>query len=250
MGFHLRSKGEPPANMGRAMARMLLFFVVVIFCTRVLARVPVVGAIFQIPFLGFWFTAILLSGLAAKLGSDAVDYSARRRLVQSLGSVDTPHHKGKLGALLLSQGRARKAIPLLEAAVEGDATSLEWRYQLGLARLRGKADASSALAAFDSVLAEDDDFKFGAAMLMSAEAALAAGYPDNALLRVGRFERDQGPSPSSALLRAKVLKKAGRRAESNAALDELPGLFKRATKREASRSWAIRLWALVLRLIP
>lgn len=232
------------------MGRMLLFFVVVIFCTRLLAGLPVVGAIFRIPFLGYWFTAILLSAVVAKLGADAVDFSARRRLARSLGSVDTPHHKGKLGSLLLSQGRARKAIPLLEQAVEGDPSSLEWRYRLGLARLRGKADPSAALAAFDSVLAEDDHFAFGAVMLLSAEAAFEAGYPDNALLRVERFEREEGPSPTSALLRAKVLKKAGRRSEAHAALDELPGLFKTAPKREASQSWAIRMRALVLRLIP
>lgn len=233
-----------------AMGRMLLFFVVVIFCTRLLAGLPVIGAIFRIPFLGFWFTAILLSALAAKFGSDAVDFTARRRLRQSLGSVDTPHHKGKLGSLLLAQGRATKAIPLLEEASSGDPSSLEWRYRLGLARLRGKGDPSAALSAFDSVLAEDDEFGFGSAMLHSAEAALAAGFPDNALLRIERFERDQGPSPSSALLRARVLKKAGRRDEAHAALDELPKLFKGARGRDASRSWAIRLRALVLRLIP
>ena len=234
----------------RAMGRMLLFFVVVIFCTRLLAGVPVIGAIFRIPFLGFWFTAILLSALAAKFGSDAVDFTARRRLRQSLGSVDTPHHKGKLGSLLLAQGRATKAIPLLEAASAGDPTSLEWRYRLGLARLRGRGDPSAALSAFDSVLAEDDEFGFGSAMLHSGEAAFAAGYPDNALVRIDRFEREQGPTPASALLRGRVLKKAGRRSEALAALDEIPGLCKSAPKREASRSWAIRMRALVLRLFP
>ncbi len=232
------------------MLRFILFFAAVLVLTRILAGLPIVGALFGIPFMGFWFTAILLSVAMAKLGSDAMDHRARRNLERSLGAVDTPHHKGKLGALLLSQGRAKKAIPLFEAAVEGDPTSLEWRYRLGMARLQGEADPKAALAAFDSVLGEDDEFGFGAAMLLSAQAAKAAGYPDNALERVRRYELGQGPTPESALLRAELHKSKGDRGASNAALDEIPGLVRLAPKRQASRSWAIRWRALIVRLLP
>ncbi|QDV07937.1 hypothetical protein Poly30_34730 [Planctomycetes bacterium Poly30] len=232
------------------MLRLLAFFVAVIFFTRFLATLPIIGAIFRIPFLGFWFTAILLSAIFAKLGSDAVDYRARRNLEKSLGAVDTPHHKGKLGALLLAQGRARRAIPLFEEAAVGDPTSLEWRHKLGMARLQAKDDPAAALAAFDSVLEEDVDYGFGSAMLLSAEAAKEAGFPDHALDRVQRFEREHGPTPLSALLRAELLKAAGDRAGANAALDEIPRLAKHAPKNAQSQSWSLRIRALMLRLLP
>lgn len=232
------------------MGRFLLFFAAVIFLTRVLAGIPFVGRLFQIPFLGFWFTAILLSLVIARAGTEALDRRARKSLEKSLGAVDTPHHKGKLGALLLAQGRAKKAVPLFEAAAEGDPESLEWRYRLGLARLRAGGDPRAALDALDSVLAEDDEYAFGEAMLASARAAQAAGFPDNAAERVARFERDQGPSPESVLLRAEVLKGQGRRKEAMSTLDELGALNKGPRGRGGVSRWSAWFRALRMRLLP
>ena len=62
------------------MLRFLLFFAAVFFLTGLLAQVPVVGGLFRIPFLGFWFTAILLSAVLAKAGTEAVDAGRRRAL--------------------------------------------------------------------------------------------------------------------------------------------------------------------------
>ena len=191
------------------MARLLIFFVCVFILTGFLAQLPVVGALFRIPFLGFWFTALLVSAVAAKLGAEAIDAGARRRLERSLGAVDTPHHKGKLGVLLLAQGKVRRAIPLLEAASEGDPGSLELRYRLGEARLRAGRDAEAAQRALDSVLREDEEYAYGGAMLRSAEASRDAGDVSGALERVTRFEQNHGATPESALLRARLLRAAG-----------------------------------------
>jgi hypothetical protein len=152
--------------------------------------------------------------------------------------------------MLLAQGRARKAVPLFEEAAAGDPTSLEWRYRLGMARLKAGDDPAAALQALDSVLAEDVEFGFGSAMLLSARAAKEAGHPDHAVDRVERFERNHGPTPESALLRAELLKAGGDRAGANAALDEIPRLAKLAPKRGQSQSWSVRLRALKLRLFP
>ncbi|MEM9381697.1 MAG: tetratricopeptide repeat protein [Planctomycetota bacterium] len=230
------------------MLRLLGFFVVVFVLTGVLARMPVVGAVFRIPFLGFWFTAILLSVVLAKVGADAVDHRARRALERSLGSVDTPHHKGKLGALLLSQGRARKAIPLFEDAARGDPGSLEFRYRLGQARLQARQDPRAALADLDAVLGVDEEHGFGDAMLLSADAARRAGDPEDALRRVERFERNHGPSPQSALMRGRLLKGLGRAEDAGRAFDEVGILARAAPAHSASRSWTWPVRALLARV--
>lgn len=230
------------------MLRLLGFFVAVFFLTGVLAQVPVVGAAFRIPFLGFWFTAILLSAVFAKLGTDAVDARARRSLERSLGSVDTPHHKGKLGSLYLSQGRPKKAVPLFEAAAAGDPESLEWRYRLGESRLAAGEDPERVLADLDAVLEIDEEYAFGSAMLTAAEAARRAGEPEAALRRVERFERNHGPSPRSALMRGRLLKALDRRDEADQAFGEVGPLARSAPRHVASRSWTWSLRAALARV--
>ena len=233
----------PPTRM----ARLLIFFVCVFVLTGFLAQLPLVGALFRIPFLGFWFTALLVSAVAAKLGAEAVDAGARRRLQRSLGAVDTPHHKGKLGALLLSQGKAGRALPLLEAAVEGDPSSLELRYRLGEARLRAGADPAAARDALDSVLREDEEYAYGGAMLRSAEAARGAGDVAGALERVARFERNHGASPESAFLRARLLREGGDPAGARVALGEVVPLAVSSGRGGASRTWTWRLRTMLAR---
>ena len=229
------------------MARLLIFFVSVFVLTGFLAQLPLIGALFRIPFLGFWFTALIVSAVAAKLGTEAVDAGARRRLERSLGAVDTPHHKGKLGALLLSQGKARRAIPLLEAASAGDPSSLELRYRLGEARLSAGADPLEALDALDSVLRADEEYAYGGAMLRSVEAARAGKRWAGALERVARFERNHGPTPESTLLRARTLLATGEVEAAGRAFDEVAPLAAASGRRGASRTWTWKLKAMLAR---
>lgn len=229
--------------------RFVGFFIAVLLLTPVLAGLPVVGAVFRIPFLGFWFTAILLSALFAKIGTEAVDAGRRKSLERSFGSVDTPHHKGKLGALYLTQGRARKAIPLLEEAAAGDPETVEWRYRLAQAMARVRGLEEEGICAIDSVLEEDEEHAFGASMLLSAELYLNAGRPEDALARAERFEHNHGASPESALLRGRALKSLGRSDEAAAAFDQVGDLAASLPSYSGSRSWTWRMRALWAKLV-
>lgn len=209
------------------MVRFLIFFVAVFFLTGVLAQVPVLGGLFRLPFLGFWFTAILLSAVLAKVGTEAVDVGQRKALERSLGSVDTPHHKGKLAGLYLSQGRPKKALPLFREAMVADPTSLEWRYGFARAAEAGsEEDRRRAAEILDGVLAEDEEHAYGSAMLLSARLQRSLTAPAAALERIQRFERNHGPSPESALLRGQMAAATGDKAAAAAAFGEAGQLAK------------------------
>lgn len=226
------------------MLRFLIFFVAVFFLTGLLAQVPLVGGLFRIPFLGFWFTAILLSAVLAKAGTEAVDAGRRRALERSLGSVDTPHHKGKLAGLHLSQGRARRALPLFREALEMDPESLEWRY--GFARAAaavGGDERVRGLEVLEGLLAEDEEHGYGAAMLLAARLDHSLARHDAASERIARFERNHGPAPESALLRARVERARGNAAAEAAALDEAAALASSHPGTRGSRGWTFR-WRL------
>ena len=229
--------------------RFVGFFLAVLLLTPVLAGLPVVGAVFRIPFLGFWFTAILLAALFAKIGTEAVDAGRRKSLERSFGSVDTPHHKGKLGALYLTQGRARKAIPFLEEAVAGDPETVEWRYRLAQAKSHVHGLEEEGIEAIESVLSEDEEHAFGASMLLSAELYFKAGKSDMALARAESFERNHGASPESALLRGRALKHLGRTNEAAAAFEQVGELAGSLPAYSGSRSWTWKLRAMWARLL-
>lgn len=229
------------------MLRLLGFFTAVFALTWVLAQLPIVGVLFRIPFLGFWFTAILLSAVLAKLGTEALDHRARKSLERQLGAVDTPHHKGKLASLWLSQGKPKRAVPLFEEAVAGDPESLQWRYRLAQARFESGAAPGEVIGPLEHVLDEDEEFAFGAPMLLSARAHLADGKGDEALERVARFDRNHGPAPESALLRGRILKALDRRDEANRAFDDVGKLAKTMPGHATSRGGTPRLRAFVAR---
>ena len=117
------------------MLRLIGFFILVFMLMGILQHVPIVGAVFRIPFLGFWVTAILLSVVLSRLAVRTVDRRRFTSLQRQLGAVETPHNQGKLGMLLLNQGQYRRAIPQLQRACEGEPDSAEWHYRLGCALL-------------------------------------------------------------------------------------------------------------------
>lgn len=216
--------------------RFLLFFVAVFLLTGVLAQVPGVGVLFRIPFLGFWFTAILLSALLARAGTVAVDAGRRRALERTLGAVETAHHKGKLAALHLAQGHRRRALPLFAEAMAMAPESLEWRYGFARAAEGGGAEERArGLEVLEAVLAEDEEHAFGDAMLLAARMHRAAGDGEQALDRVHRFERNHGPSPESALLRGRLLKGLGDGDAAGRAFDEALALAR--SHRGARAPW-------------
>ena len=78
------------------MLRLVGYFIAVLIVMRVLSYVPIVGAIFHIPFLGFFAAAAVVSLLIRYWGEALL---SRRRFValkRQLGGVETPHNQGKL----------------------------------------------------------------------------------------------------------------------------------------------------------
>jgi hypothetical protein len=124
--------------------RLLGYFVVVLLALHLLRLLPFVGAIFDVPILGFWGAAILVSLVASKATATAMDTRKLSRRIRDLGHVDTPHNQGKLGSLLAGERRFRRALPHLERAVAGEPDVAEWRYRLGCALLGSGCPKPSA----------------------------------------------------------------------------------------------------------
>lgn len=223
------------------MVRLIGFFLVVLLLLHGLRAVPVIGAIFRVPLFGFWITAILLSAVLSKLAAMALDRRKVRQLMRRLGAVDTPHNQGKLGTLLVTQGRFREAREPLERATAGEPDSAEWWYRLGCARI-GSRDPVGAVAALERAVAIDEDHAYGAALLRLAEARTQAGEGGPALDTLERFTRTHGPNPESAYRRGRALRALGRSSEARAAFAEVPVLAEQVARyqRRAASAWVAR----------
>jgi Flp pilus assembly protein TadD len=221
------------------MLRLAGFFVATLVVLHFLRLVPVIGHVFDIPILGFWGAAILVSAAASKLADAALSRRRMHRRLRDLGHVETPHNQGKLGTLLAGDGRNREAIPHLERAVLGEPNVAEWRYRLGCALLRTRRPAEAA-AALEQAAAIDEEHAYGAVLARLAEARLAAGNPEGALEAIRRRERNHGPDAESAYRRGLAEKAIGRKAEARASFAETRKLAGSAARfqRAQARKWA------------
>lgn len=230
--------------MGAVLRLVAFFFACLVLLSllrSVLGGVPVIGWILNVPFLGFWVVAVGLSALLARLGRDALDRRKRAELVRSLGAVDTPHNMGKLGSLLLAQGRSRRALEYLDQAAEGEPQVAEWHYRRGQARFNLR-QLGPALESLQRALELDDEHAYGAVRMLEARCLLGLGQPEVALEALEILERYHGPSPESAYRRGVVLRSLGRREEARVALDEVAELARTAARyqRRASAGWVWR----------
>jgi len=225
--------------------RLIGFFVLVLVLLQVLRALPVVGGVFQVPLLGFWLTAILLSVLFSKLAADALDRRKANALQRQLGAVDTPHNKGKLGVLLLTQRRYRKALPYLEQAYDGEPESTEWAYRLGVARLRS-GDHDGAVEALERAIATNEEYAYGQVRMRLAETLAKRGDHEQALACLERFELNHGPNPESAFRRGSSLRALGRKPDARAAFEEVARLASQLARfqRKGAAVWVARAqWA-------
>ena len=223
------------------MLRLIGFFVLVLVCMRILSAVPVLGRLMDVPFLGFWVTAILVSAAIAKLASRSVDRRKLARQKQALGAVVTPHNQGKLGSLLLAAHDPKRAIAPLENAVRGEPTSVEWPYRLGCALLETKRPAD-AVVHLERAASMDEEHAYGAVQLRLAEALYESGRTRDALAALDRFDRNHGPNPESAFRRGRALRKDGRAKEARASFRAVKDLARHAThlQRSSARGWVWR----------
>jgi len=224
------------------MLRLVGFFLVAVLLARVLAHVPLIGGFFRATgFIGVWITAILLSLLINYWGRRAVVVRRDGARMRELRAVASPRNRGKIGALLLGQGRPRKAVEPLRDAVAGEPDVAEWQYRLGLALLRS-GSAGESIPAFERCLEIDGEYAYGDGRLRLAEAQMREGRHEDALASLERFDRDHGPRPESAYRRGVALKTLGRRDEARAAFGEVGALAAEAARyqRKEAGLWTVR----------
>lgn len=227
--------------------RFLGYFLLVFLAMILLRQVPLIGGLFRVPLFGFFLSAAVVSALIARGGQHLAERRSFTRAAQDLGVVDTPQRRGKLGRLLLSNGRAKEAIGHLEAALEHDPENVEWRYRLGMAQLQ-VGDTALAVEALREAVRLDERHAYGDALMQLGQAELAAGNGDAALAALERVERLEGPTPAQAYHLGLVLKALGRKDEARACFARLPELVKQAPRyqKAEARSYAMRaFWARI-----
>ena len=221
------------------MLRLVGFFLLVLVALHVLRLIPIVGPIFDIPILGFWGAAILISVAASRWATFALDRRRISRRIRDLGHVDTPHNQGKLGSLYVAGRRYRAAIAPLERAVAGEPDVAEWKYRLGIALLELRRPRE-AVAALEAAAAIDEEHAYGLVLMRLAQAKLAAGDAAGAIEALDRRDRNHGPDAESAYRRGKAMKALGKRDEAQASFREASKLAGSAARfqRGAARKWA------------
>ena len=225
------------------MLRLIGFFILVLVALTFLRQLPLVGALFRIPLLGFYLAAVVVAVAGSRLAARALDRRKQRALERQLGSVDTPHNKGKLGQLLLAQGRFREAVPLFVEAVRAEPESADWHYRLGRAHL-GAGEDAQAIAELEACIAIEQEHAYGTAMLRLAEALSRAGRHEEARAALERFERNHGPSPESAYRRGLALRGLGQAEAARRAFEQVGQLSSQLAKfhRKAATGWVMRAW--------
>ncbi len=224
------------------MLRVVSFFLVVIVLSSVVRHLPIIGPIFQsLHFIGFWLMAIVLGWGLTKFGERALVRRRGASEVRRLGSVATPHNRGKLGSLLLGQGRIRQALPHLAAAAAGEPEVAEWAYRSGCAHLQlGQLDeAETALRRATEL---DEEYAYGKALLRLAETFSKQRNHAGVLVCLARQERNHGPTPENAYRRGVAQKRLGQRDLARASFDEVQRLSAEAAqfKRREAGMWAVR----------
>jgi len=221
--------------------RLVGFFLLVLVALHILRLVPIIGPIFDIPILGFWGAAILISFVASRWATTALDRRKLSRRVRELGHVETPHNQGKLGSLYVGMKRYRAAVAPLERAVAGEPDVAEWRYRLGCALL-GCRRPREAAAALEAAAAIDEEHAYGAVLMRLAEAELAAGNAQAALAALDRRERNHGPDPESAYRKGLALRALGHKDRSRECLVAVGQLARTESRfrRGDARKWALR----------
>jgi len=226
----------------RPVLRLVGFFVLVLLLTSLLGHLPWIGPLFRSTgFLGILLSAALLSALLARWGERLLVARRTRGQLRALSAVESAHNLGKAGSLLLAQGRARAALGPLERAAAGEPEVAEWHYRLGLAHLRlGQLEPSRS--ALERCLALEEEYAYGAAQKRLVEVLQRLGLQEPSLRALDVLERNHGPSPESAYRRGLALRALGRKEEARAALAEVSGLARQATRyqRSEAASWNLR----------
>ena len=224
------------------MLRLVGFLVLVFVLSRFLGELPLVGGFFRATgCLGVWLTAIGLSWAITWWGKRAVRVQRDRSRVRELLAVDSAHNRGKLGALLLGQGRPRKALEYLQEAHRREPDVAEWAYRTGTALLAlGQHD--EAATALRRALELEEECAYGEARLRLVQALVQAKSWTECLAQVEVFDRLHGPRPESAYRRGQALRGQGRKELAREAFRSVAELAREAVRyqRREAGWWSLR----------
>jgi len=227
------------------MLRLLGFFALTLVVYMLLTSLPFVGRIAgAVPILGFLLAAAIVSRGISKWGGMALARGKEKALMRELGAVETPHNQGKLGLLLLKQGRYRRAIPLLEAVVRAEPDSAEWNYRLGCAYAGAKQWDSAAEGLMRST-GIDEEHAYGGAMMRLAEALLMLGDGEGSLRALERIDINHGPGPECAYRKGLAYKLLGRKEDAAQAFASVRQLAADAVgyQKKDAALWSLRATA-------
>ncbi len=219
------------------------FFIGAVLLSSVLRHVPGIGGLLR-SIWGFWIAVLLLSGITNWLSTKWLEYSRLRRGRAEFSQVDNAHNQGKLGSLLLLNGRVRAALGPLERAVAGEPESAEWHYRLGSA-LRLCGQPARAAAELEAALKLAPAHAWGEVGIELALARRATGDVQGALAALQDRDREHGESVRSAYLRGTLLSREGQREASRAAFREVGEIARRSPR--FSRKGTLR-WRALARL--
>ncbi|MFT7486059.1 MAG: tetratricopeptide (TPR) repeat protein, partial [Candidatus Paceibacteria bacterium] len=219
--------------------RFLGFFLLVFLASFLLRELPFVGGLFRIPLLGFFFSAVVVSALLARLGERMASRRQFAREARELGEVDTPQRRGKLGRLLVVGGRAKEAVPHLQAALDADPDNVEWRYRLGVALLES-GQLELAGETLRETARREERHAYGDVLLQLGRTELALGQAPAALTALQRAIQLEGETPQLVYHVGLVHKHLGQREEALASFGRVSELVKQVPnyQKGEARSYA------------
>jgi tetratricopeptide (TPR) repeat protein len=116
--------------------------------------------------------------------------------------------RAQLAEIWLAKRRPRRAIPLLQQALQRDEKSAELRYLLGVAFVRA-GKPSEALEPLAAALAADPKLRYGSAYLAIGDALAAVGRNEEAIEAYQRFIKINTSSLEGYCKLARVLRRSG-----------------------------------------
>jgi tetratricopeptide (TPR) repeat protein len=127
--------------------------------------------------------------------------------------------RAQLAEIWLAKRRPRRAIPLLQQALERDADSAELRYLLGLAYVRA-GKPNEALEPLSQALAKDQKLRYGSGYLAIGDALVDVGRFDEGIEAYERFTKINTSSLEGYVKLARAREREGDQAGAKQARDE------------------------------
>jgi tetratricopeptide (TPR) repeat protein len=157
---------------------------------------------------------LALRGMRSRL---SVDHARMLGALQRLKEFETGSDHRDVARARLQLGDAKGALPHAVRAVELEPQSLQHRLLFSRIALRS-GHVPEARAQLEAIVEREENFAFGDALVLLAEARRRSGEPEAALAALTRHAAHNGDRRDVALQRARLLERLGRADEAAAAL--------------------------------